>query len=172
MIIRGPVFVFGDHVNTDEIIAARYLNRSDMHELAGLLMEDIRPGFGRRPDLAGAVLAAGVNFGCGSSREHAPQVIRAAGIAAVVARSFARIFLRNAVNIGLPVITLAGDAAFREGAELVIDTERGLVRQQGGPDVPCTPYPPFLQEIMEAGGWLPFCRRLPADPPAIHGEQR
>jgi len=161
MLIKGPVFRFGDHVNTDEIIAARYLNRSDMKELADFLMEDIRPGFGRRPDLPGAVLAAGWNFGCGSSREHAPQVIRSAGIAAVVARSFARIFLRNAVNIGLPVIQLPDCDGIGEGDRLEIDVESGrLINVTQEREYSCAPYPGFMREIMRYGGWLAYARSL------------
>ncbi|HKK65811.1 MAG TPA: 3-isopropylmalate dehydratase small subunit, partial [Clostridia bacterium] len=101
MIREGTVFKFGDHINTDEIIPARYLATTDPDELAKKCMEDVRPGFGRSKDVFGSIMVAGENFGCGSSREHAPIAIKAAGIQCVVAKSFARIFLRNCINIGL-----------------------------------------------------------------------
>ncbi|MFW5712763.1 MAG: 3-isopropylmalate dehydratase small subunit, partial [Spirochaetota bacterium] len=97
MIREGKVFKFGDHINTDEIIPARYLSTTEPAELAQNCMEDARPGFGRQADVNGGILVAGENFGCGSSREHAPIAIKAAGIQCVVAKSFARIFLRNCI---------------------------------------------------------------------------
>lgn len=155
------MFVFGDHVNTDEIIAARYLNISDWRELAGYLMEDIRPGFGRRGDLIGAVMIAGENFGCGSSREHAPRAIKEAGISAVIARSFARIFLRNALNIGLPVIRMSPLESLSESDEVKIDIERGRVLDVTRNREYCfDPFPEFLRLIMECGGWLSYARSL------------
>jgi 3-isopropylmalate/(R)-2-methylmalate dehydratase small subunit len=160
MILTGKTFVFGDHVNTDEIISARYLNISSGAELARLLMEDLRPGFGRREDLAGAIIIAGENFGCGSSREHAPLAIKSAGIAAVVACSFSRIFLRNAVNIGLPIIESAISGGFTEGDQAQIDLEKGeIVNCSNGRTFSFSPYPPFLQEIMANGGWLPYAKK-------------
>ena len=106
MKIKGKVFLFKDNVNTDEIIPARYLNTNDLGELAKYCMEDISPGFGQRNDVKGGIIVAGENFGCGSSREHAPISIKYAGICCIIAKSFARIFLRNCINIGLPVVEL------------------------------------------------------------------
>ena len=125
MTIKGNVFLFGDNVNTDEIIPARYLSTHDPAELAKYCMEDIRPGFGRRADLQGSVLTAGENFGCGSSREHAPIAVKAAGIACVIARSFARIFLRNGINIGLPLVELPRSAHIPEGHVVEVDVQNG-----------------------------------------------
>jgi 3-isopropylmalate/(R)-2-methylmalate dehydratase small subunit len=161
MPISGKIFMFGDHVNTDGIIPARYLNTAVGGELARHLMEDVRPGFGRRDDLAGSIIVAGENFGCGSSREHAPLAIRSAGIAAVIARSFARIFLRNAINIGLPIIETDGCGGFHEGDRIEIDLEQGLIRNPDDSRTIAFPsYPPFLREIMAAGGWLPAAKKL------------
>ena len=115
MVVKGKVFVFGDNINTDEIIPARYLVSSCAEELAQYCMEDVRPGFGSREDLKGAVILGGENFGCGSSREHAPMAIKAAGISCVIAESFARIFLRNSFNTGLLVIETEEGCCCRRG---------------------------------------------------------
>ncbi len=154
---KGRCFVFGDNVNTDEIIPARYLSTSDPKELASYCMEDTREGFGRRDDLAGSIMVAGENFGCGSSREHAPISIKASGIACVVAKSFARIFLRNSFNIGLPIIELPDADRFREGDEAEIDFDRGVVRNlTSGEEYGFNPYPEFLKKVIDCGGWLPY----------------
>jgi 3-isopropylmalate/(R)-2-methylmalate dehydratase small subunit len=156
---HGRCFVFGDNVNTDEIIPARYLSSGDADELAQHCMEDLRPGFGRRDDLEGAVLVAGENFGCGSSREHAPLAIKAAGIGCVVARSFARIFLRNSINIGLPIVELAETERFAEGEEAEIDFDRGEVRNLSRKAVyRFKPYPDFLKRVIDRGGWIPYIK--------------
>lgn len=158
MKIRGKVFVFGDNVNTDEIIPARYLNTSDPQELAKYCMEDARPGFGRRNDIKGAIIVAGENFGCGSSREHAPVAIKAAGISCVIAKSFARIFFRNAINIGLPIVELKEAGEFEEGDVAEVDLENGIVRNvTKNREYRIQPYPDFLMEIMRTGGWLEYC---------------
>jgi 3-isopropylmalate/(R)-2-methylmalate dehydratase small subunit len=157
MIFKGRAFVFGDHVNTDEIIPARYLSSSDPAELASYCMEDIRPGFGKREDLSGGIIVAGENFGCGSSREHAPISIKASGISCVVAKSFARIFLRNSINIGLPIIELAETADFEEGDLLEVELSAGILRNTTKGREYCSPvYPDFLRKIMEFGGWLEY----------------
>ncbi|PLV57024.1 3-isopropylmalate dehydratase small subunit [Thermotoga sp. SG1] len=158
MKIRGKVFVFGDNVNTDEIIPARYLNTSDPQELAKYCMEDARPGFGRRDDIKGSIIVAGENFGCGSSREHAPVAIKAAGISCVIAKSFARIFFRNAINIGLPIVELKEADEFEEGDIAEVDLENGVVRNfSKAKEYRIRPYPEFLMKIMNAGGWLEYC---------------
>ncbi len=157
MKLKGKALVFGDHVNTDDIIPARYLTSSDPKELARHLMEDIRGGFGPGTSLAARILVAGENFGCGSSREHAPAAIQAAGISCVVARSFARIFLRNSINIGLPVVELDQDFRFADDDQIEVDLDTGRVTnltQQTA--YTFRPYPTDLQEIITAGGWLEY----------------
>ena len=164
MKLEGKAFVFGDHVNTDEIIPARYLSSSDPGELALHCMEDIREGFGSRDDLEGSIMVAGENFGCGSSREHAPIAIKAAGISCVAAKSFARIFLRNSINIGLPIVELAETEEISEGDFLRIDLSSGVVMDEtSGRNFSVSPYPDFLQEIVENGGWLPFAAKALAE---------
>ena len=152
MIIEGTVIVYGDNVDTDVIIPARYLNTSDAQELATHCMEDLDPTFIYRVK-AGDIIVAGENFGCGSSREHAPLAIKASGIGAVVAKSFARIFYRNAINIGLPIIEC--NAQIEQGDQIEIDFEKGelrnLTKQSTSQFVP---FPDFLQTIIEAGGLL------------------
>jgi len=155
--LKGKVFVFGEHVNTDEIIAARYLTTSDQETLGRWCMEDIRPGFGSCGNARDAILVAGENFGCGSSREHAPLALLGCGIRAVVARSFARIFLRNAINIGLPVFEVPDWEGIVEGDTLDIDVEGGEIRlPQRRRTWSSVPYPPFLSQVVQQGGWIPF----------------
>lgn len=159
MEIQGSVFVLGDHVNTDEIIAARYLSSDDRQVLGRYCLEDIRPGFGRQPQTVGAILLAGHNFGCGSSREHAPMAILGCGIRAVLARSFARIFLRNAINIGLPILEIPLWEGIGEGDRVDINLASGRVHIPEKHLVfQAQAYPPFLQEVMDRGGWLPYLR--------------
>ena len=154
---KGPCFVFGDNVNTDEIIPARYLSSSDHAELASWCMEDSRPGFGRRDDLKGSIMVAGENFGCGSSREHAPIAIKASGISCVVAKSFARIFLRNAFNIGLPIVELAEAGEFKEGELAELDLEAGIVQNLSTrKSYRFGSYPDFLRQVIAHGGWLNY----------------
>jgi 3-isopropylmalate/(R)-2-methylmalate dehydratase small subunit len=161
MTISGKAFVFGDNVNTDEIIAARYLNTADGPTLARFVMEDIRPGFGQKEGLRGGIFVAGENFGCGSSREHAPLAIRCAGIQAVLARSFARIFLRNAINIGLPIVELPAAAEFSEEDQLTIDLEAGkVINLTKDCEHVFAAYPEFLRAVVAAGGWLLFAQKL------------
>jgi len=150
-VINGRVWKFGDDVNTDEIIPARYLNTSDPAELAAHVMEDVDGTFSGkvRP---GDVIAAGSNFGCGSSREHAPVAIKAAGVACVIAASFARIFFRNAINIGLPIVeSSALAAALNTGDEVEIDLANGRAAV-GGRRFEIAQYPGELQAIISAGG--------------------
>lgn len=157
MIRTGKVFKFGDHINTDEIIPARYLSTTDPEELAKNCMEDARPGFGRQDDVLGSILVAGENFGCGSSREHAPIAIKAAGIQCVVAKSFARIFLRNCINIGLPIVELAYTDEIEEGDFLRVDFSSGkLSNSAQEKQYQINTYPDFLQQIIRSGGWLSY----------------
>jgi 3-isopropylmalate/(R)-2-methylmalate dehydratase small subunit len=158
MKIEGKCFVFGDNVNTDEIIPARYLNTSDPFELAKYCMEDIRPGFGKREDIKGSIIVAGENFGCGSSREHAPIAIKAAGISCVIAKSFARIFFRNAINIALPIVELKEVEEFDEGDVVEVDFENGIIKNKTkNKTYTVHSYPEFLREILKFGGWLEYC---------------
>jgi len=156
MRFRGRVWKFGDHVNTDLIIPARYINSTDPAFLAAHCMEDADPGFAGkvRP---GDIIVAGENFGCGSSREHAPIALRAAGIACVVAGSFARIFYRNAFNMGLPIFE--SKALFdrvADGEEIEVDGDEGKIvpAASGGDPIRVQPIPPFMQELIEDGGLI------------------
>jgi 3-isopropylmalate/(R)-2-methylmalate dehydratase small subunit len=150
---------YGDNVDTDVIIPARYLTTTDESELAVHALEDLDPGFASsvRP---GDVVVAGANFGCGSSREHAPLALRGAGIAAVVAASFARIFFRNAINTGLPIMVCPEAVlATENGDELTVDPEAGEVRNESkGATFTAEPLPPFVLEIVRAGGLIPWVR--------------
>lgn len=155
LVFRGRVWKYGDNVDTDVIIPARYLNTTDPAELAAHCMEDIDPGFatGHRP---GDIIVAGRNFGCGSSREHAPIAIKGSGVSCVIARNFARIFFRNAVNIGLPIFEAAEavDEADK-GDELEVDAAAGIIRNlTKGKEYRVRPLPPFIQEIIAAGGLM------------------
>jgi 3-isopropylmalate/(R)-2-methylmalate dehydratase small subunit len=160
VILRGKTWKFGDNIDTDAIIPARYLNTSDPSELAKHVMEDADSDF---PDKVnrGDIITAANNFGCGSSREHAPIAIKAAGIQAVVAKSFARIFYRNAFNIGLPIFE-SDDAAdkIREGDEIEIDADKGVIRNiTREEEYAANPIPPFMQELITAGGLIQWTRK-------------
>jgi len=151
---RGRAWKFGDHINTDDIIAARYLNTTDSEELAAHCMETVMPEFPGKVR-KGDIIVAGENFGCGSSREHAPISLKGCGISAVIARSFARIFLRNSINIGLPVIELAQAGEINTGDEIDIDIENGIVKNvTGGKTYTFAKYPEFLQGIIKSGGLM------------------
>lgn len=159
MKLSGTVWKYGDNVDTDAIIPARYLNMSMAEELAQHCMEDIDPGFAGAVK-PGDIIVAGENFGCGSSREHAPLAIKGAGVSCVVAKSFARIFYRNAVNIGLPILECPDAVADAEkGDVLTVDVEAGLVTNtRTGKTMPVSPFPPFLMRIIAAGGLVPYTR--------------
>jgi len=155
----GTVHKYGDHIDTDAIIAARYLTTSDHDELAGHCMQDIDPEFVSRVR-PGDVMVAGENFGCGSSREHAPISIKAAGVSAVIAATFARIFYRNALNIGLPIIE-SPEAAERISAsdEVTVDTEAGtVVDHTTGEEFSFAPLTDVAAELVAAGGLVPMVR--------------
>lgn len=160
MNIEGRVWILGDNIDTDAIIAARYLSTVVPEELAEHLMEDIWPEF---PQLIkkGDLIVAGSNFGCGSSREHAPLAIKGAGVACVVASSFARIFYRNAINIGLPILECDADfKALKTGKDrLKVDLEKGLITNlQNGDTYQSAPFPPFMQELIARGGLVEYVK--------------
>ena len=159
MMMSKRIWVFGDHVDTDAIIPARYLHTSDPAELARHCMEGLDANF---PDAVrpGDLLVAGENFGCGSSREHAPLAIKAAGVGCVVAKSFARIFYRNAINIGLPIVVCV-DAVSAAGVGQTwdVDLEAGLVRNLTlGTETPFDPFPSFMMDLLRAGGLAAYTR--------------
>jgi len=152
---HGIAHKYGDHVDTDVIIPARYLNTPDPKELAAHCMEDIDREFIRKVQ-PGDILAAGVNFGCGSSREHAPIAIKAAGISCVIAASFARIFYRNAINIGLPILECpSASAAIADGDEVIVDFSTGTITDVTKDETyQAEPFPPFIREMIEKGGLM------------------
>lgn len=160
MTITGRIWILGDNVDTDVIIPARYLSATGARELAVHCLEDLRPEFARevRP---GDLIVAGNNFGCGSSREQAPLALKGSGIAGIVARSFARIFFRNAINIGLPIFECAEDLAVQltEREEITVDQKAGLIRDGRGRCWPATTFPPFMQQIIDDGGLIEHVRR-------------
>ena len=156
MKFRGKVWKFGDNIDTDAIIPARYLTKSDPATLAAHCMEDADPGFAEKVR-AGDIIVAGENFGCGSSREHAPIAIKAAGVACVIAVSFARIFYRNAFNMGLPIFESADLwKKVSDGQEIEIDGDRGTIRLiDGGMEtLGVESVPPFMQELLADGGLM------------------
>ncbi len=158
--IKGRVWRFGDNIDTDVIIPACYLNTCDPKELAKHCMEPASPGCSKKVQ-PGDVIVAGRNFGCGSSREHAPIAIKAAGISCVIAESFARIFYRNAFNTGLLILE-APEAAreIQEGDEVEIDPEEGVIKDlTTGKVYRCQPIPPFMQELLKDGGLIPHIKK-------------
>ncbi|MGB9615958.1 MAG: 3-isopropylmalate dehydratase small subunit [Desulfomonilaceae bacterium] len=157
---RGRTWVFGDDVNTDEIIPARYLNLVDHGQLARHVMEDADPTFASKV-AKGDIIVAGKNFGCGSSREHAPAAIKAAGVSCVIAKSFARIFFRNAFNTGLPILEsqeAVGD--LREGDIVAVYLSQGVIRNESSGRVyRVAPVPEFMQQLLKEGGLVPYLRK-------------
>lgn len=153
--IKGKVFKYGNDVDTDVIIPARYLNDSSEKALASHCMEDIDPDFVNKVK-AGDVIVAGDNFGCGSSREHAPLAIKASGVSLVIANSFARIFYRNSINIGLPILECPeAVAAVNAGDEVEADLSAGVIYNRStGEKFTAQAFPPFIQEIINDGGLL------------------
>ena len=154
---QGTVFKYGDNVDTDVIIPARYLNSSDPAELATHCMEDIDKDFVGKVK-AGDLIVAEKNFGCGSSREHAPAAIKAAGVSCVIAETFARIFYRNAINIGLPIIECPEAAkGIRAGDEVEVDFDTGVIYDKTqGTQFKGQAFPPFMQKIIDAGGLINY----------------
>lgn len=154
---HGRVFKYGDNVDTDVIIPARYLNSSDPKELAAHCMEDIDKDFVNRV-AEGDIIVADKNFGCGSSREHAPIAIKAAGVSCVIAETFARIFYRNAINIGLPIIECPqAAAAISAGDEVEVDFDSGTIRDlTTGESYQGQAFPPFMQKLIDCGGLVNY----------------
>jgi 3-isopropylmalate/(R)-2-methylmalate dehydratase small subunit len=159
MILEGKVWRYGDNVDTDVIIPARYLNTSKPEELAKHCMEDIDTSFVGNVK-QGDIMVAGRNFGCGSSREHAPVAIKASGVPCVIADSFARIFYRNAINIGLPLIELGAEVAgIKNGDTVKVDLGSGIVENvTTGKKFTVQPLPGFIQDIAQAGGLINYVK--------------
>ncbi len=159
----GKAHVYGDHIDTDRIIPGKYTKTLDLSHLAQHVLEDLDPTFHERVH-PGDILVAGENFGCGSSREQAPLALKAAGVAAVVAGSFARIFYRNAINIGLPAVEI-GPHRIQTGHEVEVDLAAGVVRDRTtGDEYPATRMPPVMLAILQAGGLVNYLRE--------HGDYR
>ena len=158
--MKGNCRKFGDHVDTDQIIPARYLNTTNPAELAAHCMEGADPEFPKKVK-RGDIIIAGDNFGCGSSREHAPLCIKHAGVSCVIAKSFARIFFRNAINIGLPILECPQAVdAIAEGDEVEVDLAAGKVAHlKSGTTYFTAPFPRELQEIIAAGGLMNFAKK-------------
>ncbi len=160
MKLEGKVWKFGSDIDTDAIIPARYLNQSDPKQLAKHVMEDERPRFSKRVK-RGDVLVADKNFGCGSSREHAPLALKEAGISCIIAKSFARIFYRNGLNIGLPLLeSPEASEEIEEGDRVRVDLSKGeifdLTKKK---KFLASPIPPFMQELLRDGGLIPHLRK-------------
>ena len=160
MNFTGKVIKYGDNVDTDVIIPARYLNTSDHKELASHCMEDLDKDFVKKVQ-AGDIMVAGFNFGCGSSREHAPIAIKASGISLVIAKSFARIFYRNAINIGLAILECPEAAeAIENGHTVEADLDAGIIYDRTtGASFKTQPFPAFIQKIIENGGLVESIRK-------------
>jgi len=158
--LTGKVWKYGDNLDTDAIIPARYLNIFAPEELAPHCMEDVDPAFARNVQ-TGDIVVGSANFGCGSSREHAPLALKAAGVSCVLAESFARIFFRNAINIGLPILICPQAVAGTEaGQRLEVELETGIIRNVDAEETfQADPYPPFMMDIIEAGGLVTHTRR-------------
>jgi len=164
---HGRAWKFGADIDTDAIIPARYLNTSDPEELAKHCMEDADPDFIKKMS-PGDIMVAGKNFGCGSSREHAPICIKEAGISCVIARSFARIFYRNSFNVGLPIFESAEAAEkIHEGDRIEVDHQRGLITNHTSEETyKTTSIPPFMMELLEDGGLMKHIQKQLRDSPA------
>jgi len=162
--LKGKVHKYGADVNTDVIIPARYLSLSEPAELAGHCMEDIDPEFLSRVQL-GDIIMATTNFGCGSSREHAPLAVKGAGVSCIIAKSFARIFFRNAINIGLPLLECEDAVAQTEaGDTLEVDLSSGRIKNlTKGLTFTAEPYPDFMDELISVGGLIEHTKKRLAD---------
>ena len=157
---NGFVHKYPDNVDTDVIIPARYLNTPDAKELAAHCMEDTDPDFVKKVQ-PGDIMVGGANFGCGSSREHAPLAIKTAGVSCVIAATFARIFYRNSINIGLPILECpAASEAIQAGDKVHVDFDTGVITDETtGQTFQAQPFPPFIQEIIKAGGLMNSIRQ-------------
>lgn len=164
MNVQGKVHKYGDHIDTDVIIPARYLNTQVHKELAAHCMEDIDKEFVSNVR-EGDIMAAGVNFGCGSSREHAPIAIKASGISCVIAATFARIFYRNAINIGLAILECpAASAGIEDGDEVAVDFDTGVITNKTkGETYQAEPFPPFIKDMIAKGGLMASLKAGKAD---------
>jgi len=160
MVVQGRVWKLGDNVDTDQLAPGRYLSLTDPRELASHCLEDVLPEFHTSVE-PGDIVVAGENFGCGSSREHAPIALKALGISCLVAGSFARIFFRNCINLGLPALTsLEAVAAIEDGDEVRIDLDTGRIENLTRPfECSAPPLPDFLTEIIDAGGMTAYVRK-------------
>lgn len=156
MLFNGTVIKYGDNVDTDVIIPARYLNTSDPKALASHCMEDLDKSFASRVQQGSSIVVGGNNFGCGSSREHAPIALKESGVSLVIAKSFARIFYRNSINIGLAIVECpAAVDAISDGDRVEADLDKGEIRNlTTGERFPTAPFPPFIQKIIENGGLI------------------
>jgi 3-isopropylmalate/(R)-2-methylmalate dehydratase small subunit len=154
---KGKVYKFGNDINTDEIIPARYLNTIDKAELAKHCMEDADKAFASKVK-HGDIIVAGKNFGCGSSREHAPISIKAAGVSCVIAENFARIFFRNSINIGLPIVeSKEASEKIKAGDQVVVDTAAGVIKDMTTKETfKIEKYPAFMQKLIRAGGLMSY----------------
>lgn len=159
-VYKGKSIVYGNNVDTDVIIPARYLNTSDPKELAKHCMADIDPDFINKVE-PGDIMVAGTNFGCGSSREHAPISIKESGISCIIAETFARIFFRNAINIGLPIVELKDATKQIDNGDLIeVDLRKGIVRNMTkGTEYVVSPHPDFMQEIIQNGGLINMVKK-------------
>lgn len=156
--MNAKVWRFGDNIDTDIIIAARYLNTSDENELAKHIMEDADPNFTQKIS-RGDIIVAGENFGCGSSREHAPLALKAAGISAVIAKSFARIFYRNSFNTGLLILEIKETDEINEGDLLEINLDNGVIlNKTSNKECKFSPIPEFMQELLKSGGLIEYAK--------------
>jgi len=157
--MQGKAIKYGDNIDTDVIIPARYLNTSDPQELAQHCMEDLDKEFKNKVQ-EGDILVVGENFGSGSSREHAPIAIKASGISCIIAKSFARIFFRNAINIGLPILECKEAVdGIEEGDMVLVDTDNGIIKNlTKGTEFKAQPFPDFIKEIMKYGGLINYVR--------------
>ncbi len=164
MLVNGNAHKVGAHIDTDAIIPARFLVTTDAEVLGANCMEGLTPGWVGRVK-KNDILVAEENFGCGSSREHAPIAILGAGIPVVVAKSFARIFYRNGFNMGLVLLEVGDDIEkLRDGDELEVDTDAGRIRNKTtGVEIICAKVPPFMQELLDAGGLVPYVKKRLAD---------
>ena len=159
MIINGKAHIFGDNINTDDIIAAKYLDSQDPVFLGSKCMENIDPDFVARVS-KGDVIVAGSNFGCGSSREHAPWAIEGCGVSLVIAVSFARIFYRNAINVGLPILVCPEAKKIQQSDSLSVDLVEGkIIDQTAGKTFFSEAFPVFMQEIIAAGGLISWLKK-------------
>ena len=155
MKLEGKVFKYGDHIDTDVIIPAQYLTTADPQELAKNCMSDIDKSFAKEVE-EGDIIVGGINFGCGSSREHAPLAIKGSGVSCVIAKSFARIFFRNAINIGLPILECEAAVDDAEKGDIIeVDTVEGIIKNKTrNKEYSTQPFPEFLQNIINSGGLI------------------